>query len=296
MSLHTDVGDATVTQVCELFGISRSAYYQAKAPSRQLELNLEGDRKQPAEPRYASTERVRAAIHEVVDANPAWGVRKVWATLRREYDLRVGHKRVWALMNADGLTLPAGERRLPELPRGQVTVEEPDRRWATDLTTVYTEEDGVVAVVPVVDCGCRSVLAVTVTKPQNAIAVLAAVRLALDEQFGDPACVPDGLELRTDHGPQYTGADCAALCDEWGLEHSFAPVGRPTGNAVAERLIRTMKEECIWLRDWRSVDELRAALDDWQRRYNERRPHQALGWATPEERRCERLGTTRVAA
>jgi hypothetical protein len=60
---------------------------------------------------------------------------------------------------------------------------------------------------------------------------------------------PSPQELRTDHGPQYTAEDCVDLCRAWRLDHTFAPVGRPTGNSVAERLIRTMKEECIWLRD-----------------------------------------------
>jgi len=89
--------------------------------------------------------------------------------------------------------------------------------------------------------------------------------------------VPAGVELRTDHGPHAVhGADCAALVEAWGLVHTFAPVGRPTGNAVAERVIRTMKEELVWLRDWNSADELREALLAWQHRYNSQRPHQAL--------------------
>lgn len=44
-----------------------------------------------------------------------------------------------------------------------------------------------------------------------------------------------GVELRTDDGLQYIGADGAALCTRWCLEHTYAPVGRPTGNAVAKR-------------------------------------------------------------
>jgi len=80
-----------------------------------------------------------------------------------------------------------------------------------------------------------------------------------------------------------------SLCRRWGLAHTFAPVGRPTGNAVVERFIRTMKEELIWLRDWDSVDELREAVDAWLRHYNGKRPHQALNWQTPNERRAERL-------
>ena len=67
-------------------------------------------------------------------------------------------------------------------------------------------------------------------------------------------------------------------------------MGRPTGNAVAERVIRTMKEEVVWLRDWEGADELREALLAWQHRYNTQRPHQALGWKTPAEHRAEKLG------
>ena len=107
-------------------------------------------------------------IRAVVQANPAWGVRKVWATLRRPpHGLQVGKRRVWAMMRALGLTLPADGPRDPERRRGHVAVQEPNRRWAGDLTTVATAEDGVVAVVPVIDCGCRSVLAVAVTNPRR---------------------------------------------------------------------------------------------------------------------------------
>lgn len=101
--------------------------------------------------------------------------------------------------------------------------------------------------------------------------------------------MPDGLELRSDHGPQYTGGDCLQLCSRWRLDHTFAPVGRPTGNAVAERFILTMKSELIWTRDWESADELRAALAAWFEVYHNERPHQALGWKTPSEKRAENL-------
>ena len=95
--------------------------------------------------------------------------------------------------------------------------------------------------------------------------------------------------MRSDHGPQYTGGDCELLCRAWNVDHTFAPVGRPTGNAVAERLMRTMKEECIWLRDWCSRAELAEALSEWTRVFNHERPHQALGWQTPAECRAEGL-------
>ena len=75
-----------------------------------------------------------------------------------------------------------------------------------------------------------------VTKSQESLAVLAPVARALESAFGVAAGVPDGLELRSDHGSQYTGDDCLRFCQAWRLVHTFAPVGRPTGNAVAERV------------------------------------------------------------
>jgi putative transposase len=216
-------------------------------------------------------------------------VRKVWAVLRRD-GIKVSRKRVWAMMHRLGLVLPPLAERIESRLGGQVSVPESNRRWATDLTTVWTRRDGWAAVTPVVDCGDRSVLAWEVSRSQESPAILAPVARGLAEVFGSPPAVPDGFELRSDHGPQFTGSDCRELCRDWRVEHTFAPVGRPTGNAVAERLILTMKTELIWTRDWESVDELYTALASWVAEYNERRPHQALGWRTPAEQRALNLG------
>jgi putative transposase len=290
MTRQTNAGEATVTLLCETFGISRAVYYVALKPAAADVVKL------PVRRRYTAAEVVLANIREVIgrEGSEAWGVRKVWATLRRE-GLRVSRKRVWALMHAHGLVM-ARDREPGETARGHVAVPEPNRRIATDLTTTWTKRDGVVAIVPTIDCGCRSLLGMVVTKDQHGPAVLESVQQALRAAFGSPAYVPDGVELRSDHGPQYTGADCASLVEQWGLEHTYAPVGRPTGNAVVERVIRTLKEEVVWLRDWNDIDELRAAIDAWVRRYNERRPHQSLDWKTPAEYRAEHLGADYAVA
>jgi transposase InsO family protein len=237
----------------------------------------------PRRPKAASAETVLAAIRTVIAEKPAWGVRKVWAMLRREHGLTVSRKRVWALMRGANLVLARDREHGEPPPRGHVTTDRPNRRFATDLTTVWTKREGWVAIMPTIDCGCRSILGLVVSKAQDALTVLSSVREALVTAFGKPSEVPDGLELRTDHGPQYTGDECAELLEHWNVEHTYAPIGRPTGNAVVERVIRTMKEELLWLRDWNDADEIRRELDAWRRSYNERRPHQALDWKTPAE-------------
>jgi len=95
----------------------------------------------------------------------------------------------------------------------------------------------------VIDCGDRVALACDVTKSQESGPALAPVERALIEQFGSTEQAPEGLELRTVHGPQYTGSDCDDLCGDRVVEHTCAPVGRPTGNAVAERFVQTLKIE-----------------------------------------------------
>jgi len=291
MSRQTIAGDASVALLCETFQLSRAAYYaeaerQRRAPAAEDATVVA----LPSRPSHTRAEVVLVRIREVLarETARAWGVRKVWATLRRE-GLRVSRRRVHALMRAHGLVL-VRDREPGETPRGHVAVPESNRRLATDLTTVWTRRDGTVALVPTIDCGDRTAV-IAVTKDQHGPAVLASVTAKLVESFGTPPGVPEDVELRTDHGPQYTGADCRALCDQWHLEHTFAPVGRPTGNAVVERFIRTLKEEVIWLRDWESLDEVRDAVATWLRHYNTARPHQSLEWMTPAEWRATKLAT-----
>jgi putative transposase len=269
----------------------RSTYYEACKPLG----NVVPLRREPGKPRGVSLVDLLEKLRALATDHPAWGYRKLWALLRRD-GVRVAQRRVYAVCKAWGLLLSPDQPNRKPPPRGHVTVPEPNRRWATDLTTVWTAQDGVCAVTILVDCGDRSVLGLTVSKSQEAPTILAPVRAALREHFGAPGCVPGELELRTDHGPQYTGSDCEAMCKQWNVQHTRAPVGRPTGNAVAERTIRTMKEECVWLEDFASLAALQEALDAWRETFNQRRPHQALNWQTPAERRAERLGRIQQAA
>lgn len=108
-------------------------------------------------------------------------------------------KRVWAIMHAHSLVLvrdsepgktPSWARRGPN----------PSRRWATDLTTVWTRRDGTVALVPTIDCGCRSILSLVVTKDQHSPAVLISVESALIDAFGSRSRVPTNCEKQSQSG------------------------------------------------------------------------------------------------
>lgn len=299
MSRQTSRGQASVRQLCEAMCLSKQAYYQARARCAAPERASTPPPEKKAPPNMTVSDvQLREAILRVTsqEGAEAWGHRKVWAVLRHQQGRRVGHNRVWKMMGALGLLQPISGPHSLHAREGTVAVPESNRRWGTDLTTVWTRQDGLVAVAPTIDFGDRFMLDIGVSACQEAEMVLAPVRTALHETFGAPEHVVEGLELRTDHGPQYTGSVCHALCKEWGILQTFAPVGRPTGNAITERVILTMKAELIWSRDWDSAQELREALEAWRHRYNHRRPHESLEGKTPAQKRAENLKAATVAA
>ncbi len=288
MSLRTSAGIAQVRHLSLAFDLSPAALYKAANATTEVK----AVRSTQSNAAFVKGDVLLAKIKELTAKHPGLGYRKIWALLRRA-DTRVARRRVWAMMHAAGLTFQPNARR-SEPRRGTVVTELPNRRWSSDMTTTWTRKDGWVAITPVIDNGCRSLFPIGVSKAQDATAILSPTRGALEEAFVSPEFVPDDLEYRTDHGSVFTGSDCATLCATWRLDHTFSPVGRPTGNAVAERIIQTMKIELLWTRDWEDIEELRTALEEWRKFYNYERPHESLDWQTPAERRAQHIAGYRA--
>jgi hypothetical protein len=187
-------------------------------------------------------DEVPEAIRAGLEPLPACGVRKVWATLgRQEPGLWMRH--VHAPMRAAGWVLtPAAPGHREGAPRGPVVTAEPSRRIAVDLATVYTDQHGLVATSVGGHRGYRSLPYVPVTRSQASGGISAPAGRALEAAFGHTSEVPNGVELRSDHVPQATGQDALALPRAWGVNHTFAPIGRPSMNALAERRIREITE------------------------------------------------------
>ena len=81
--------------------------------------------------------------------------------------------------------------------------------------------------------------------------------------------VARGLRLRHDHGSNYLADDFQQEVAFFGIESSPSFVREPEGNGVAERFIRTLQENLLWVRSFETIEELRLALLEFQRTYNE---------------------------
>ena len=90
---------------------------------------------------------------------------------------------------------------------------------------------------------------------------LEPIRQGVRERFGAIGKgVAHGLRLRHDHGSNYLADDFQQEVAFFGIESSPSFVREPEGNGVAERFIRTLKENVLWVRSFDTIEELRALL------------------------------------
>ncbi len=87
----------------------------------------------------------------------------------------------------------------------------------------------------------------------------------------------------SDNGSQPTSLSFMKACSNLEVEQVFTSYNNPKGNADTERMIRTMKEELFWLREWENVREVTQELDKWVESYNRSYLHSALGYKTPNQ-------------
>src|SRR3954452_22064083 len=81
-----------------------------------------------------------------------------------------------------------------------------------------------------------------------------------------------------------------------GIESSPAFIRAPEGNGCAERFIRTLKENLLWVRTFETVEELRQALLAFREIYNDTWLVERHGFLSPAEYRKRQLQTLAQAA
>ncbi len=90
-----------------------------------------------------------------------------------------------------------------------------------------------------------------------------------------------GLKLLSDNASQPTSLSFMKACSNMEVRQAFTSYNNPKGNADTERMIRTLKEELFWLKEWESESELSCEFDKWVEYYNRNYLHSALGYRTP---------------
>lgn len=284
-------------RVCRLWGVARSTHYARRAAAaRPVQLRRRGRK-----PVYTD-EALVAHIREVLAEAEALGFRgegyrKVWARLRHK-GLPTSKERVRRLMRTHGLQAPhrAGNRLGPQSHDGTLIPEGPNKMWGTDATQVWTRKDGLATVFVAVDHFVGDLVGIHAARPGTRFEALEPIHQGVREHFGPLAeGIAEGLVVRHDHGPQYMSHAFQHELKFLGIESSPSFVRAPEGNGVAERFIRTLKEQLLWVRTFDTVEALRQALLGFKARYNRHWILQRHDYATPAQVRAACMVIAEVA-
>jgi transposase InsO family protein len=244
-------------------------------------------------------EALAEAIRKLLATSPfhGEGYRKLWARLRVS-GVRTSPRRVLRVMREHGLLAHQrpGAARGPRAHDGTIVTERVDRMWGTDLTSVATGE-GPAAVFVAVDHCSAECIGIHASPRATRHEALEPIRQGVRRHFGAIGRdVAAGLAIRHDHGSQYMSRDFQNEIRFLGAESSPAFVRAPEGNGCAERFIRTLKENLLWVRWFETIEELREALLAFQRTYNDEWIIQRHGYRTPAQVRQQQTATMQEAA
>ena len=221
-------------------------------------------------------------IKELKSHHPFWGYRRIWAWLKYKEDFNINHKRVYNLMRQNNLTCKKENRtRALRLIKPKPQAQRPNQYFGIDMTKVKTPT-GWVYMTIVLDWYTKKVVGHHIGLQSKSTDWLSAPDMALNAQFPNGA-KGGNLKLVSDNGCQPTSLAFMKYCSATGVRQIFTSFCNPKGNAETERFMRTIKEECCWLQDWNSFDDLQKAVVEWIDFYNNNYPHSALGYKSPNQ-------------
>ena len=244
-------------RACHVAGVPRSSYRYRSVAAGQTALRLR--------------------LRDLAATRVRYGYRRLHVLLRRE-GWRVNHKRIYRLYREEGLgirvkrrkKLASASRLLPS------PATKPLERWSLDFFSdglangrrfrVLTIFDTVSRVSPAIEVG------VSLTG-ERVVAVLERLRGTIGR--------PERIAI--DNGPEFVSKVLDAWAHRHGVHLEFSRPGKPTDNAFSEAFNRRVRDECLNLHWFDSLEEAQATIEAWRVDDNTERPHGALGQRTPAE-------------
>lgn len=247
----------SVQCACRLLRVARTGYYVRRVA--------------PA----VRDQAVITALQAIVTQHGRWGFWKCYDRLR-SLGHAWNHKRVYRVYTALGLQhRRRTKRRVPTRMRQPLAVvPQMKHTWALDFMhdTLYNGRR--FRTLNVLDEGVREVLGIEIDTSLPAARVVRTL-----EQIASWRGYPQAI--RCDNGPEYLAATFTDWCAAHAITLRYIQPGKPNQNAFIERFNRTYREEVLSAYLFDALDEVRALTHDWLYRYNEDRPHEALGGMPP---------------
>ncbi|CUH88699.1 putative transposase OrfB [Phaeobacter sp. CECT 5382] len=206
----------------------------------------------------------------------------------KDIGLSVGHRRVGRLMRQNGISVVRTRKHKattdsnhkfnisPNLLDRNVSADQPNQKWAGDVTYIWTRE-GWLYLAVILDLHSRRVVGWAVSNRMKRDLAIRALKMAI--AFRSP---PKGWIHHTDSGSQYCSHDYQKILRQHGIKASMSGKGICYDNAAVETFFKTIKAELIWRGTWDTRRQTEIAIFEYINGfYNPRRRHSALGWKSP---------------
>jgi putative transposase len=224
-----------------------------------------------------------ARIKELIEAHPTYGYRRIWARLRFGDKRVINRKKVRRLMREQGWMVrqrPAAPK--PRVRRKKSVATRRNERWALDATHIDCGADGWGHLVAVIDCYDREIIGWKFALRGRANEAERALEMACLARFGTLRPQGEVPIIRSDNGLIFQRRRFREACQFYRLPQACITPYTPEQNGLIERWFRSLKEECVWQHQFRSFADVRTATQQWIAWYNVERPHQALGYRSPQ--------------
>ena len=254
--------DLSVRDQCRILKLGRSTFYY-----------------EPVEV-SAADKAAMDKIDEIYTAHPYFGARRMSLELK-DCKVLIGRKHTATLMRLMGLEAVFPKKNLskrhpdhpvyPYLLR-DMEITHANQVWSTDITYIKLGK-GFVYLAAVIDWKSRYVLSWRISNTLTSDFCIEALKDAL--QFGTPDI------FNTDQGSQFTDSKFIKVLVENGIQISMDGRGRALDNIFVERLWRSVKYECVYLKGFENIPQAEKGLKEYFEFYNMNRKHQSLRYKTP---------------
>jgi len=244
-------------RACSLVGLSRNTLRYVRKPEKDGAL--------------------RRRMKELALERKRFGCRRLHFLLREE-GLVVNHKRTERIYGEEKLSLSLRRRKKVaslvrmSLPRAKG----PNQVWAMDFAQDATSEGRRFRIFPIIDTFTRESLVICVDTSIGGSRIVSIL-----DELGRDRGLPEMIMM--DNGPEFR----SNALDEWayrrGVKLHFIRPGRPVENAYIESFIGRLRDECLNVHWFLSVQHAREVIERWRCDYNQERPHSSLGGLPPSK-------------
>ena len=215
---------------------------------------------------------------------PVYGSRRLAVMLERRGYV-INRKRIKRLLGVMGLEAIYPRRSLSRPGQGHqiypyllrdLEINGPNQVWCSDITYIPMQY-GFMYLVAVMDWWSRYVLSWSLSNTMEADFCIRAWEAALEHAGRSPRI------SNTDQGSQFTSPGFLEAVQSAGVQVSMDGPGRWIDNRFIERLWRSLKYEDVYIRNYGDGRAADRGISSWFAGYNQLRPHQSLGNATPSQ-------------